>query len=182
LSGAIQAESVEVINELLNDRCDEDNVNDDVECDEEGERNEENKSDEEDEDEDEEEEEEDDDEEEEEEEEEAEDGSLPLPLSSKVISNSTLVVETELLNGSKKRSARSKKTFKCRHICDADHLFLAMHGPGDFTDLSCNDFKTMELLKKLDKKTKNQKAVKKCQSKKIGQKTAVSKTQGRKKK
>jgi hypothetical protein len=177
---------VEVINELLNDRCDEDNVNDDVECDEEGERNEENKSDEEDEEEDEEEEEEEEDddeeEEEEEEEEEAEDDSLPLPLSSKVISNSTLVVETELLNGSKKRSARSKKTFKCRHICDADHLFLAMHGPGDFTDLSCNDFKTKELLKKLDKKTENQKAVKKCQSKKIGQKTAVSKTQGRKKK
>jgi hypothetical protein len=52
-----------------------------------------------------------------------------------------------------------------------------MHGPGDFTDLSCNDFKTNELLKKLDKKTKNQKAVEKCQRKK----TAVSKTQERKK-
>jgi hypothetical protein len=179
--GAIQAESVEVINELLNDRC----VNDDVECDEEGERNEDNKSDKEDEVEEEEEEEGEEEEEEEDDDddddEEEEDDSLPLPLSLKVISNSTLVVETELLNGSKKRSARSKKTFKCRHICDADHSFLAMHGPGDFTDLSCNDFKTKELLQKLDKKSKNQKAVKKSQSKKIGQKTAVSKTQGRKK-
>jgi hypothetical protein len=67
------------------------------------------------------------------------------------------------------------------YICDVDHVFLAMHGPGDFSDLSCNDFETTESLKQLDKKTKYQKKAKKSQSKKVVKKP-VSKSNWRKKK
>ena len=57
--------------------------------------------------------------------------------------------------GSKKRNARSKKTTNSNLICDADDTFQLMHGPGDFSSLSCNDFNnklTVADMKALNKK------------------------------
>jgi hypothetical protein len=50
------------------------------------------------------------------------------------------IVESDLVSGSKKRHARSKKTKDNNFICAADNEFTMMHGPGDFSSLSCNDF------------------------------------------
>ena len=52
------------------------------------------------------------------------------------------IVESDLVVGSKKRSARSKKTTNRNFICEADNDFALMHGPGDFSSLKCNDFNT----------------------------------------
>jgi hypothetical protein len=50
------------------------------------------------------------------------------------------ILESDLVSGSKKRHARSKKTKDSNFICAADNEFTMMHGPGDFSSLSCNDF------------------------------------------
>ena len=47
------------------------------------------------------------------------------------------IVESDLVVGSKKRSARSKKTTSRNFICEADNDFALMHGPGDFSSLKC---------------------------------------------
>ena len=65
------------------------------------------------------------------------------------------VVESDLVVGSKERNARSKKTTNSNLICDADDTFQLMHGPGDFSSLSCNDFNnklTVADMKALNKK------------------------------
>ena len=48
------------------------------------------------------------------------------------------LVETDLLDGSKKRSKSSKK-MKRAFICEADQEFMQLHGPGDFSSLPYND-------------------------------------------
>lgn len=93
------------------------------------------------------------------EEEEEEDGEKEIDVVSK-ISKPAIAIENDLLSGSKKRASRSKKTFASHHVCDADQSFLAMHGPGDFSGLICNDFKTIESVKKSGKKVEYMKRVK----------------------
>ena len=63
------------------------------------------------------------------------------------------VVESDLVVGSKKRSARSKKTTKSNLSCEADNAFQLMHGPNDFSSLNCNDFN--DKLAAADKKAQN---------------------------
>ena len=64
-------------------------------------------------------------------------------------------VESDLVVGSKKRNARSKKTTNSNLICEADNNFEMMHGPGDFSSLSCNDFNNKLIV--ADKKAQNKK-------------------------
>ena len=63
----------------------------------------------------------------------------------------------ELVSGSKKRSPRSKKTSDDNYICDSDKDFLGMHGPGDFSNLSCNNFENAAKMSRLDNKVRNKK-------------------------
>ena len=65
------------------------------------------------------------------------------------------LVTTDLVVGSKKRNARSKKTNNSNFVCEADKEFTAMHGPGDFSSLICNSFKNSLTVE--DNKAKNKK-------------------------
>lgn len=62
----------------------------------------------------------------------------------------TITVDTDLVSGSKKRGKISKKTVDNTLICNSDIDFMLMHGSGEFSSLSCNDFSNKELLKKLE--------------------------------
>ena len=66
-----------------------------------------------------------------------------------------IIVETDLVSGSKKRNKRSKKTAAKNLVCNSDIDFLNMHGTGEFSSLPCNDISNMELLKKLENRVRN---------------------------
>jgi hypothetical protein len=90
-------------------------------------------------------------EEEEEEEEEEENDNLRLPKPNPLSST----VTQALVTGSFKRNERSKKTKDVSHLCEADNAFIGVIGPGDLSNLSCNDFASAAIILRLDTKNKN---------------------------
>mgnify|MGYP002809518219 CR=1 FL=1 len=71
----------------------------------------------------------------------------PLPLSSSV--------KRALVTGSNTSGGKTKKTIDKSHLCEANSAFVGMLGPGDLSNLSCNDFKNQAIILRLDTKNKN---------------------------
>ena len=70
------------------------------------------------------------------------------------VSKAGVVVEVDLVGGSKKRTKKSKTTMNNNFITNADTLFMDMHGSsvGDLSNLSCNNVANQKYLKRLDDK------------------------------
>ena len=58
--------------------------------------------------------------------------------------SSGIIVETDLVSGSKKRNQWSQKTAAKNLVCTSDIYFKNMHGTGEFSSLPCNDISKME--------------------------------------
>ena len=65
-----------------------------------------------------------------------------------------IIVETDLVSGSKKRNQWSQKTAAKNLVCTSDIYFKNMHGTGEFSSLPCNDISKMKKLKKLENKVR----------------------------
>ena len=61
------------------------------------------------------------------------------------------------MSGSKKRNKKSKKT-RSGFVSSADDEFIRMHGRGDFSSLTCNDFSNVDFLLREDNKGRNSNA------------------------
>ena len=55
-----------------------------------------------------------------------------------------IIVETDLVSGSKKRNQGSQKTAAKNLVCNSDIDCLNIHGTGEFSLLPCNDISKME--------------------------------------
>ena len=80
-----------------------------------------------------------------------ENDALPIPEPNRRSSS----VKRALVTGSNTRGGKTKKTIDKSHLCEADSAFVGMLGPGDLSNLSCNDFKNQAIILRLDTKNKN---------------------------